>query len=81
MEQEYQEERGEMKLRVQKREKGESKEAKKARKAAVKAAKRDRRIEKKETRAAFAAEFATESKREVQNAIRLNWIIKTEQIL
>lgn len=72
MEQEYQEERGEMKLRVQKREKTESKEQKKARKAAVKAAKRDRRIEKKETRAAFAAEFASETRREQSNTIRLN---------
>jgi len=72
MEQEYQEERGEMKLRVQKREKDETKEAKKARKSAVKAAKRDRRVEKKETRAAFAAEFATECKRKGQDAIRLN---------
>ena len=32
MEQEYQEERGELKLKVQKREKGETKEEKKARK-------------------------------------------------
>jgi len=72
MEQDYQEERGEMKLRVQKREKNESKEQKKARKSAVKAAKRDRRIEKKETRAAFAAEFASETRREQSNTIRLN---------
>jgi len=73
MEQEYQEERGELKLKVQKREKGETKEEKKARKQAVKAAKRDRRIEKKETRAAFAQEFANEARREVtQNTVRLN---------
>ena len=52
--------------------KGETKEEKKKRKALVKEAKRERRIEKKETQAAFADEFKSESKKVTLQTVRLH---------
>lgn len=72
MEKEYQEERSELKHKPQKRDKGETKEEKKKRKALVKEAKRERRIEKKETQAAFANEFKSESKKVTLQTVRLH---------